>query len=133
MGDIDVDLGRWPQLPGALGVAGRCFPLHLLAAGAPGLLEWHAATGLPEQVSWDTLADAGRHEAICRRVKGTTGVDAPWWLVLHLRGVLFQIGTLQYTPYHMGLGPEQAVLTNWAGGGHFRWRTGWCDIPDAPP
>lgn len=102
IGDIDAVVGRWPSLPEHLGVAGRCFPLHLFAAALPAARAFHADRGVPDEVSWATLADLGRHEAIHRRMHGTTGVDVPSWMLGHLRGLLLEVGGLQYAPYRVG-------------------------------
>jgi hypothetical protein len=109
MGDFDSDLSRFdpdlvrfPSLPAALSVAGRCFPIHVFVATVPAVRAWHTARGVPDRVSWATLADLGRHVAIEQRRNDQTGVDAPWWMMWHVRGAIFEIGSFQYTPYHVG-------------------------------
>jgi hypothetical protein len=106
MGDVDAGVGRWPDLPDHLGVAGSCFPLHLFAVALPAVRAWHAAKGVPDDISWATLVDLGRHEAVHRRATGTTGVDALFWFEYHLRGLLIEVGGLQYKTYRLG-GPDQ--------------------------
>ncbi|HLN04676.1 MAG TPA: acyltransferase domain-containing protein [Acidimicrobiales bacterium] len=98
----------WPQLPAHLGAAGRSFYVHLYLAMLPETLAWHRRHGVPETVSWATLADLGRHMAIHRRIYGSTGVDAPWWMMLHLRGELLECGRLQYDRHLIGLPHEIA-------------------------
>lgn len=107
MGEVETDIGRWPQLPAELGLEGRCFPLHLFAATVPAVRAWHRAHGVADDLSWATLADLGRHQAAYFNMTGSTGVDAPWWMTLHLRSVLYQLGSLQYVPCRLGTGPEQ--------------------------
>jgi hypothetical protein len=102
LGDFDAPYGPWPQLPEALGATGSCFYLHLFVATLPATRAWHEAHGIPDDISWTTLADLGRHVAIHRRIHGTTGIDAPGWMMLHLRGGLYEIGRLQYAPLHFG-------------------------------
>lgn len=102
MGDLDADPGRLLALPEALGLAGRCFPVHIFLATVPAVRAWHTTRGVPDDVSWATLADLGRHVVIEDRISGQTGLDAPWWMMLHVRGVIFEVGALQYTPYHTG-------------------------------
>jgi hypothetical protein len=63
---------------------------------APEVLRWHAARGVPEEISRDTLADFGRNLAINRRVHGRFGMDTWPWLAHHFAGRLFQLGRLQY-------------------------------------
>jgi hypothetical protein len=106
MGDPDAERGTWPKLPRELGPAGGAFYLHLFLATIPETLEYHAKRNVPERVSWDTFADLGRHVAIERTVTGATGVDEPWWITLHLRGILYEIGRLQYSVFRIGHGPE---------------------------
>jgi hypothetical protein len=57
MGDIDAELERLPTLPAALALAGSCFPIHVFVATVPAVRAWHAARGVPDDVSWATLAD----------------------------------------------------------------------------
>jgi hypothetical protein len=33
-------------------------------------------------------------------------VDEPWWVTLHVRCVVFEVGRLQYAPFRLGRGPE---------------------------
>ena len=42
------------------------------------------------------------HVAIEQRRSDQTGVDAPWWMMWHVRGAIFEVGSFQYTPYHVG-------------------------------
>lgn len=105
LGDPEAERGSWPQLPPSLGLEGSCFYLHLFLAALPAARAWHAGHGVPAEVSAATFADLGRHVAIHRSVSGTTGVDEPWWLTLHLRALIFEIGRLQYVTLRLG-GPE---------------------------
>jgi hypothetical protein len=107
MGDAAAPRGTWPQLPRRLGVAGECFYLHVFLATLAATRAWHAAHGVPDDVSWATLADLGRHTELHHIETGRSGIDEPWWMTLHLRAVLFEIGRLQYAPYRLGEGPEQ--------------------------
>lgn len=107
MGDPGAPRIPAPQLPPELGVAGGCFWIHVFLAVMPETLAWHAARGLPEEVSWATLADLGRHSALHRETTGRSGVDEPWWMTLHLRAILFELGRLQFVTYDQFSGPEQ--------------------------
>ena len=106
-GDPAIRCDHWPALPDHLGLAARCFPLHWYAATVPAVCAWHRSRGVPAAISWASLADLGRHEAIHRLVTGMTGVDAPRWLTLHVRGLLFEVGPLQYEPINLGPGVPQ--------------------------
>jgi len=98
MGDEQASWIGMPHLPADLGAPGRCFPIHLFLLGLPTAREYHRGHGVPAEVTRATMADLGRHVAIHRRMYGSTGVDAPGWMTLHLRGLLYECGRLQYEP-----------------------------------
>jgi hypothetical protein len=105
MGDPSRSHGDWPHWVGpeeAVPLDRRCFMPHVFLATVPHTRTWHRALGIPDDVSWASLADLGRHMAIHRRSYGAAGVDAPWWLSLCLRGEAFDLGRLQYTPFELG-------------------------------
>jgi hypothetical protein len=104
MGDAGAPSVPLPQLPAALGAAGRCFPAHLFLAAMPATLAWHRRQGIPPETSWATFADLGRHMAIYRTTHGMAGVDEPWWLMLHLQGLIYELGRLQYNLLRLGAG-----------------------------
>src|SRR5207249_276192 len=83
---------RLPSLPPDLGAAGRCFWVAVFLAAAGDVRRWHAARGIPEDVTWDTLSDLGRHVARTRRRTGAAGLDSQWWVALAFQGGLFQLG-----------------------------------------
>jgi hypothetical protein len=58
----------------------------------------HAARGLTEQESWQTLQDLPRHAHLDRLLHGTPGLRTGWWVELAFSGRLFQLGRLQYEP-----------------------------------
>lgn len=87
---------QWPTLPPRLGTKGRYFYLFVFAAGVPSLLEWHAARGIPEEVSWATLADVGEKVVVHRLTHGIGGLDKQFWLQLHFHGSIYTLGRLQY-------------------------------------
>jgi GNAT-like C-terminal domain/N-acyltransferase N-terminal domain len=65
---------------------------------------WHERQGIAEDVSWATMADLGRHVARHRRRQGTTGLDTQWWIGIHFRGAMYQLGRLQFNPYRLRTG-----------------------------
>jgi hypothetical protein len=99
---IVADLGgiaplpRWPPLPGILGAHGRLFYASVFLAAVPDVRDWHRRRGIPDDVSWATLADFGRHLAVVRRLHGQPAADPPTWLRNHFRGALYQLGRLQF-------------------------------------
>jgi hypothetical protein len=62
----------------------------------PRVRDYHRRHGVPDAVSWATLADLGRHLARHRRVCGRPGLLNVRWLIPHFRGLLYQLGRLQY-------------------------------------
>lgn len=104
IGDAGAPQVLLPQLPAALGTVGRCFPAHLFLAVAPATLEWQRRRGIPEETSWAIFADLGRQMAIYRDVNRVAGVEEPWWLMLHLRGLIYEFGRLQFNLVRLGTG-----------------------------
>ncbi|MFL6115971.1 MAG: acyltransferase domain-containing protein [Catenulispora sp.] len=98
-----------PELPAALGARGRLFAAWAYLSVLPSVLRRHEERGVPEAVSWATFADLGLHLAIHRRMHGTAGLDAPWWLQPHFRGALFRLGRLQFARHRAPFGPATAV------------------------
>ncbi|MEV2214319.1 acyltransferase domain-containing protein [Streptomyces sp. NPDC050997] len=95
MGEVGgaVDL---PELDWAPGALRRCFPAYVFVAALPHTRAHHRERGIPAEVSRRTLADLGRNMAVYRRRHGRAGVQAPWWLIHHFRGELYQLGRLQF-------------------------------------
>lgn len=110
-GALLADLGSpepsppWPDLPASLGARGRLFAAWVYLGALPAVLRWHGERGVPESVSWPTFADLGLHLAIHRRMHGTVGIDAAWWLQPHFRGALFRLGRLQFSRHRAPFGP----------------------------
>ncbi|MEE4542110.1 acyltransferase domain-containing protein [Streptomyces sp. V4-01] len=88
-------------LPGR-GPAGHWLPLLVFTAVRPHTLAYHRAHGVPAEVSRRTLADTGRHVAAHRRRHGTAGLADVSWLARHFRGVIYQLGRLQYERTRLG-------------------------------
>ncbi|MFE0258062.1 acyltransferase domain-containing protein [Streptomyces sp. NPDC059010] len=101
MGEVGgpVDL---PDLDWAAGPLQRCFPVYVFVAALPSTRAYHRERGVPADVSRRTLADLGRNMAVFRRRYGRAGVQAPWWLVHHFRGELYQLGRLQFERARLG-------------------------------
>jgi hypothetical protein len=80
------ELAPWPSLPRNLGAPGRFFYAYVFLAAVPDVRRWHRQRNIPDDVSWATLADLGRHLPVNRRVHGEGGLDRPLWLRSHFRG-----------------------------------------------
>ena len=88
--------GRWPKLPASTGVEGRCLWIWVCLAALPHIRCWHRERGIPDDVSWATLADLGRHTARYRRRTGVTGLESMGWFSLHFAGSIYALGRLQF-------------------------------------
>lgn len=85
-----------PQLPRELGPTGRYFYLAVLLATLKETRRFHAAHGIPDEVSWASLGDLGEKVRLYRRFHGIGGFDLQDWLTLHFRGALYALGRLQF-------------------------------------
>ncbi|MER7500967.1 acyltransferase domain-containing protein [Nonomuraea pusilla] len=105
MGELD-DPPSFPPLPAAFG---RYFYVHVFLAAAEHVRAFHRSRGIADDVSWRTLTDVGRNMAVHRRKHGSGGVDTPHWLMLHFRGVLYDLGRLQFQRARLGTRTGRAV------------------------
>jgi len=87
---------RWPNLPPAFGTTGRFFYVYLFLAALGDVRDWHERRGIPDDVSWTTLADLGRNLTRDRCLLGDGGLRTSAWLTLHFRGVIYALGRLQF-------------------------------------
>jgi GNAT-like C-terminal domain/N-acyltransferase N-terminal domain len=115
MGDVTGSRMLLPPLPDSVGEIGRCFPAHVFAAATPAVLDFHRRHAVPEAVAWASLRDLGRHMEVYRSTHAQSGVDEPWWLTLHLRGLLYELGRLQFNLLRIGTGALAPTLWYEAG------------------
>ncbi len=94
---------RFDPRDSAADLVDRWFYVVAYAACLPVTLAGHRARGIPESVSRATLADVGRHVRIARRQYGIRGFLEQQWLQHHLRGVLFDLGRLQFNLAELSL------------------------------
>ena len=85
-----------PDLPADVGAAGRYFYVFVFLGVLPHIRRLHAEHGVPDAISWDSLADLGEEVALYRREFGVGGLRTQRWLLLHLRGLLYRLGRLQF-------------------------------------
>jgi hypothetical protein len=110
IGRVHAEVGEWRDLPGVLGSAGRYFYAYVFLAALGAARSWHRQSGIPDEVSWATLADFGRQMVLYRRMYGRGGLDTQWWLVRHWRGALYELGRLQFGPYRIADGSDSSEL-----------------------
>ncbi|MHB1009443.1 MAG: acyltransferase domain-containing protein [Propionibacteriaceae bacterium] len=81
-----------PEAPAAV----RWLYVVAFAQVLPETLAVHVRRGVPEETSRATLADVGRHVRIARRLYGVRACIEQHWLQAHLRGILYDLGRLQF-------------------------------------
>lgn len=74
----------------------RYFYIHVFAAATPALKQYHQRLGVDPAITRATLADIGRHMRVHEKRHGGSGLAGPYWLMLHFRGMLYQLGRLQF-------------------------------------
>jgi hypothetical protein len=113
---VRADLGGagWlvpgPSLPRDRGTAWKHFYVYAYLAMLDDVLAYHADRGIPEPVSWVTLADLGRNLAIDRRMNGEGWPVMLQWLTLHVRGGVYELGRLQFQRCLPGGDPDALSL-----------------------
>jgi hypothetical protein len=86
----------WPALPAALGPVAAAFYALVLLAGVPQVRALHAARGIPEAVTLDTLSDLELWLGEYRKRHGVWGLAEMAWLNCHFGGRLVKLGRLQF-------------------------------------
>jgi hypothetical protein len=82
----------WRERPGE----GNWLHAWALLSAVPAIRRYHEELGVPDEVSWYSLADFGLQLARYRRLYGRPGLAAANWLTLHFRGMLYRLGRLQF-------------------------------------
>lgn len=98
-----------PLLPEVLGAVGRYFHVLVFVAALPHVQAYHRERRIPRDISRRTLADLGRNMAVHRGRRGIGGLHVPYWLKVHFRGELYQLGRLQFQRARLGNRTGQAL------------------------
>lgn len=99
---VRADLGGYgwlvpgPELPRERGLSWRHLYVYAYLAMIDVVRAYHRDHGIPDAVSWATLADIGRNLAIDRRMRGEGWPVMQSWLTLHARGGVYELGRLQH-------------------------------------
>jgi hypothetical protein len=99
---VRADLGGhgWlapgPELDRDRGPAWRHLYVYAYLALVEVARAYHRDRGVPDDVSWATLADLGRNLAVDRRMNREGWPVMQAWLTLHSRGGLYELGRLQH-------------------------------------
>lgn len=86
----------FPVIPESLGPISRYFYVYVFLILAPHVREYHRSRAVPDEISRRTLRDLGRNMAVYRRGHGVGGLGSIPWLRRHFRGVLYDLGRLQF-------------------------------------
>ncbi|MEV6106622.1 acyltransferase domain-containing protein [Streptomyces sp. NPDC051940] len=79
--------------------ARRWFHFCVFLGAVPAVRAHHRGLGVPDDVSWASLADLGNKADVHRRTHGTGGMDKQSWMTLPFRGLLYRLGRLQFDMY----------------------------------
>ena len=112
VGQVELTSPLTP-LPASIAEMTGCVWTLVFAATAEAVHAWHRSIGIPDDVSWATLTDLGRHVAQHRRRNaGVTGLSTEWWLPLHWRGALYELGRLQFNMFSVKTGPGGPLFSD---------------------
>lgn len=98
-----------PHLPDSLGAAGRFFYVFMFLGALPSIRAYHRERSIPDEISWRTLTDLGRHMTTYRWKHGVGGLNAPFWHTLHSSGQIYQLGRLQFDRGRVGKRTGEAL------------------------
>ena len=85
-----------PELPRDRGLPWRHLYVYAYLALVDVVRTYHRDHGIPDAVSWTTLADLGRNLAIDRRMHGEGWPTMQSWITLHARGAVYELSRLQH-------------------------------------
>jgi GNAT-like C-terminal domain/N-acyltransferase N-terminal domain len=86
----------WPPITDSRDPVARHLYVWLFLATVPLVRRFHADHGIPDDVSWASLACLGTSMAAARRQSGTSGLDGVWSEPLAFRGALYPLGRLTF-------------------------------------
>ncbi len=91
------------NLPDAmLGCSTRAFSLAAMISGPEHARQNFAATGVSDQVIYDTLGYIGRYARDIRAKRGVWGLESLGWLSTYVRANIFRLGRLTFKSGTMG-------------------------------
>jgi hypothetical protein len=89
----------WPELPEEWG---RYFYVYVFLAVLPYVRAYHQERGIPDDISWSTLAALGSAVESHRQRLGVGGLDTPFWIDLYFRGGIYLLGRLGFNRGDLG-------------------------------
>ncbi len=108
MGDLEGP----PRFPSPREIAGinPWYFVYIFVATLPHTRAYHASRGIPDDIAAATLADLGRNVRVNHKRYGEGGLEVAFWLALHARGVIYQLGRLQFERARLGASLAQAMI-----------------------
>lgn len=91
-----IDLPPWFPSPLDVDRLSPYFFVHVFVAMYPRVKDYHRDRGISEEQSRAILADLGRNMRVHRKRHGEGGLGVSFWLTLHFRGMIYQLGRLQF-------------------------------------
>lgn len=88
---------------------GRYFYAFVYVAMLPHTRALHRRRGISEAITKATLADVGRHFLIHRDQHGAHGLSSADWLMVHARGLLYQLSRLQFERGRLGSSTSRRI------------------------
>lgn len=99
-----------PELPEGVGDIRYHLFTFVHAIAMPVTLAFHRERGIPEEITRATMADIGRHYVIERDERRRSGLaGGHGWLAFHTRGVIYQLGRLQFEIANHGNRTSEAI------------------------
>lgn len=99
----------FPALPAAIVEEQPFFFVYVFLATLPHVQAYHTSRNVPASISRATLADLGRSLRAYRRAHGVGGFDLAFWLTFHFRGMIYQLGRLQFERGTLGRRTGRAI------------------------
>jgi len=62
----------------------------------PDIRRFHTERGIPDDISWASLADLGQQLKVSRRTNGDYSLETHWWVTTAWTGQLYALGRLQF-------------------------------------
>lgn len=88
--------GWWLALPTSTGTLGRHLYVWACLALTPHVRAYHTRCGIPEEISWASLAGLAEQLNSTRRLAGRPGIETSWTLPRTFRGTGYRLGRLSF-------------------------------------
>lgn len=96
MGVVVGAFRQFPELPSSLPGVPLHHYIHVFVATLPHVLAYHGERGISEGQSRAILGDLGRNVRVHEKRHGEVGLGVVFWITLHFRGLICDLGRLQF-------------------------------------